>query len=139
VNPQPPSLRPAAFLLALLALLDAGPDGFVRQTAAADPAPAAPPVRLVFDTDMAEDVDDVGALAVIHALADRGECELLAVMICARNEFVGPCADAINTWYGRPDIPIGYQRNLRKGYPQPDPADTTTKYADKVAAAFPTT
>src|SRR5437667_115409 len=35
-------------------------------------AAAGPPVRVVFDTDMASDVDDVGALATLHALAGRG-------------------------------------------------------------------
>lgn len=106
-------------------------------TLASAPVSAAEPVRVIFDTDMAEDVDDVGALALLHALANRGEAELLAVMVCSRNESIGPCVDAINTWYGRPGIPIGYQRGLRNGYPNPSPADTSTKYADKVAAAFP--
>ena len=39
-----------------------------------------PPVSIIFDTDMSIDVDDVGALCVIHALQDRGEAELLAVV-----------------------------------------------------------
>ena len=126
-----PLLSIAALLLATLA-------GRISSRAAtADTAAARAPVRLIFDTDMAEDVDDVGALAVIHALADRGECELLGVMVCARNEAVGPCADAINTWYGRPNVPIGYQHHLRNGYPQPNPGDTPSKYAAQVAAAFP--
>ena len=66
-------------------------------------APAAP-VKVIFDTDMASDVDDVGALALLHALADPGEAEILAVGIAAsRNENgARPCLDAINTWYGRP-------------------------------------
>lgn len=100
-------------------------------------AHAAEPVRIIFDTDMAEDVDDVGTLALLHALADRGEADLLAVMVCSRNEAVGPCVDAINSWYGRPNLPIGYQRGLRNGYPSPNPGPTPSKYADKVAAAFP--
>ena len=66
---------------------------------------AAPPVKVIFDTDMAGDVDDVGALAILHAMADLGEAEILAVGISSRNEDVGPVVDAINTWYGRPDIP----------------------------------
>ncbi|MCK9316355.1 MAG: nucleoside hydrolase, partial [Verrucomicrobia bacterium] len=39
------------------------------------------PAKIIFDTDMAEDVDDVGALALLHALADAGEAEILACMI----------------------------------------------------------
>ncbi len=98
---------------------------------------AAPPVKVVFDTDMASDVDDVGALAVLHALADLGEAEILAAGISSRNEHVGPCLDAINTWYGRPDVPIGYQRGLQVGYPKDTGEPTESRYAEAVAKAFP--
>src|SRR5258706_5419057 len=80
-------------------------------------AAADAPARIIFDTDMAGDVDDVGALAILHAMADQGEAEILAVGISSRNEHVGPCADAINTWYGPPGIPIRYQRGLQAGAP----------------------
>src|SRR5438552_2213569 len=43
-------------------------------------AAAGPPVRVVFDTDMASDVDDVGALATLHALADLGEAQIVAAV-----------------------------------------------------------
>jgi hypothetical protein len=100
---------------------------------------AADPVRIIMDVDLAEDVDDAGALAVLHALADRGEAEILGVMVSSKNESVGPCADAINTWYGRPDLPIGYQHGHQYGYRNPtDPdRDTPSKYAEAVARAFP--
>jgi len=100
-------------------------------------APAAPPVRIIFDTDMAGDVDDVGAIASLHALADLGEAEILAVGISSRNEHVGPCLDAINTWYGRPDIPIGYQRGLQVGYPKDTGETNDSKYAEAVGKTFP--
>ena len=98
---------------------------------------ASAPVKVIFDTDMASDVDDVGALAALHALADLGEAEVLAVGISSRNEDVGPCLDAINTWYGRPDIPIGYQRGLQVGYPKDTGESQESKYAAAVAKAFP--
>ena len=69
------------------------------------------PVRLIFDTDMGNDVDDAFALAVIHALQSRGACELLAVTITKDNELAGPFADAINTFYGRGEIPVGVVRD----------------------------
>ncbi|EMI57167.1 nucleoside hydrolase [Rhodopirellula sallentina] len=68
---------------------------------------ADPPVPLIFDTDLGNDVDDVLAMGVIHALQSRGECELLAVTITKDHELAAPFADAINTFYGRGDIPIG--------------------------------
>src|SRR5687768_10367927 len=69
--------------------------------------PAAPPVRIIFDTDMDSDCDDAGALAVLHALADRGEAEILATVASSKNPWSAPCVDAINTYYGRGDLPIG--------------------------------
>ena len=54
-----------------------------------------------------------------------------------RNEFVGPCVDAIDTWYGRPEIPIGYQRAIQTGYPRDTGETITSKYAEAVAQGFP--
>jgi hypothetical protein len=74
-------------------------------------ASAAEPVRLIFDTDIGNDVDDVLAMGMIHALQSRGECELLAVTITKDNKLAAPFVDAVNTFYGRGDIPIGVCRN----------------------------
>lgn len=38
------------------------------------------PVRLIIDTDMGFDVDDVGAVCVANALADRGEADIVAIV-----------------------------------------------------------
>lgn len=62
---------------------------------------------VILDTDFAGDVDDVGALAVLHALADAGEAEILGVTISSGNRYAARAVDTINTYYGRPDIPIG--------------------------------
>ena len=68
------------------------------------------PVPVLFDTDICGDVDDVLALAMLHALADRGECDILAVTV-SRPHRLGPVmVDAINTFYGRPSIPIALTR-----------------------------
>jgi inosine-uridine nucleoside N-ribohydrolase len=75
------------------------------------PGAAAEPVRLIFDTDIGNDCDDVLALGMIHALQSRGRCQLLAVTITKDNELAAAFVDAINTFYGRPDIPIGVVRN----------------------------
>ncbi len=105
-------------------------------------APAAEaftPVKIILDVDLAEDVDDAGALATLHALANCGEAEILGIMVSSKNEWVAPCLDAINTWYGRPDLPIGYQRGHQYGYRNPNDPDreTSSKYAEKVARTFP--
>ena len=67
--------------------------------------------KLIFDTDIAEDCDDVGAMAVLHALADKGELDILAMMVSMPVEYGAPALDAINTYFRRPDIPIGTLKN----------------------------
>ncbi len=95
------------------------------------------PAKIIFDTDMAEDVDDVGALALLHALADMGEAEILACMISVPHEYVGPCIDVINTFYGRPDIPIGHVRGFQRSYPTDNGQKIPSNYAQKMAETFP--
>jgi len=69
------------------------------------------PAKIIFDTDIGNDVDDVLALSMLHALQTRGHCELLAVTITKPDELAGPFVDAMNTFYGRPGIPIGFTRS----------------------------
>ncbi len=90
---------------------------------------------IIFDTDMSHDVDDVGALAVLHALADKGECEILGIGISTPANsydgyYVAPCADAINTYYERPDIQIGAYRGPNSII------DIHAKYPEAVSKAF---
>lgn len=82
---------------------------FATSTAWADKPSSKVP--LIFDTDIGNDCDDVLAMGVIHALQSRGECELLAVTITKDNEWAAPFTDAVNTFYGRGDIPIGVCRS----------------------------
>lgn len=77
-------------------------------------AVAAEPIPVVFDTDISGDVDDVLALAMLHALADRNECVLKAVTISKINPLTAPFVDAVNTFYGRGDIPIGVTRDAQR-------------------------
>jgi len=70
----------------------------------------AAPVKLIFDTDMGNDTDDVMALCMIHALQSRGAVELLAVTITKDHPQAAAFVDAVNTFYGRPDILIGAVR-----------------------------
>jgi inosine-uridine nucleoside N-ribohydrolase len=71
----------------------------------------AEPVRLILDTDIGNDIDDTFALAMIHALQNRGEVHLLAVTITKDNQYAAPFVNLVNTFYGRPDIPIGTVRH----------------------------
>ena len=68
---------------------------------------------VIFDTDLDSDVDDVGALAVLHALANNGEAKILAVIVTSDDMYSPLCADAINTYFRRPDIPIGVNKKTK--------------------------
>src|SRR5215207_4557950 len=76
-------------------------------TLAAGAAEPRQPVPIIFDTDMDSDCDDAAALAMLHALADRGEVKILATTVSSKHTWSVPCTDAINTYFGRPDLPIG--------------------------------
>lgn len=65
------------------------------------------PLPVIFDTDIGNDCDDVLALGMIHSLQSRGECELLAVTITKDHPLAAPFVDAVNTFYGNGDVPIG--------------------------------
>ena len=80
-------------------------------------ATEAEPTRVIFDTDVGNDVDDVLALSMLHALQSRGDCNLLAVTITKPDELAGPFVDAMNTFYGRPEMPIGFTRAGLKNEP----------------------
>jgi inosine-uridine nucleoside N-ribohydrolase len=72
---------------------------------------AADPVRIIFDTDIGNDIDDALALAVLHAFESRGEAKLLAVTITKDNRWAAPYIDLVNTFYGRGEVPVGVVKN----------------------------
>jgi inosine-uridine nucleoside N-ribohydrolase len=65
------------------------------------------PVQLIFDTDMGPDYDDVGALAMLHAFADSGNCTILATMASNKHARIAAVLNCLNTYFNRPEIPIG--------------------------------
>ena len=73
------------------------------------------PVKVIFDTDMYTDFDDAGALACLHALADAGECEILATVSNTRDCMSVAMCEIINAYYGRPDIPVGCVKGIGVG------------------------
>jgi len=66
---------------------------------------AAQPV--IFDTDMGNDIDDALALAMLHALSDRGECQLIGVTLTNGHPAAVPYIRMVNRFYGRGDLPVG--------------------------------
>ena len=87
--------------------------------------------KVIFDTDIGPDWDDVGATATLHALANLGESEILAMMVSSGGHsgtWGPPCLDAFNTYYGRPDIPIGVAQ---------DGPEFGSSYNQQIAQEFP--
>lgn len=92
------------------------------------------PVKIILDTDMGSDCDDAGAFAVLHRYADLGRAEIIGCIYSSgKVPFGAGIVEAINIYYGRPDIPIGAYHGAEVG----DPVDKMS--AEKIArdtAAF---
>lgn len=67
--------------------------------------------KIIFDTDIGGDADDLGALAMLHNYVKRGDCELLGIMLWTTDEYAVPAVDAINRFYHHPDIPVGTRKD----------------------------
>ncbi len=71
-------------------------------------------VKIILDSDIGQDCDDAAVMALMHKFADNGEAEILATMFPMQDPMGAPAMDVINTYYGRPDIPIGtYKGNYQ--------------------------
>ena len=70
---------------------------------------------MIIDTDASFDVDDVVAICLAHALQDRGEAEIRAIVHDAGiPEGIG-AVSVLNHFYGRDDILLGaYKGNFGK-------------------------
>ena len=64
--------------------------------------------RVIFDTDIDSDVDDVGALAMLLNMHNNKEIELTAVIVTSDDPYAPLCVSAICNFYGQSDIPIGF-------------------------------
>ena len=80
-------------------LLCLGMNAFAQQKAK--------PVNIIFDSDMGPDYDDVGAITILHALADKSEAHILATMASTKYEGVAGVLNVFNTYFKRPNVPIG--------------------------------
>jgi inosine-uridine nucleoside N-ribohydrolase len=68
------------------------------------------PLPVIFDTDMGPDYDDVGAITLLHAFADSGKAKILATIASTKFENVGAVLSVFNTYFKKPNIPIGVPR-----------------------------
>ncbi len=89
------------------------------------------PVKIILDTDIGPDYDDVGAMAVLHALTDSGKVEILGTFASNKDSLVVPTIEVMNTWFGRPAIPVGAPKT--KGVSM----TASQHWPDSVVARFP--
>ena len=89
------------------------------------------PVSIIFDTDIAPDYDDVGAMALLHAFADMGEAKILATVSSNAFETTAPTLSVLNTYFKRADIPIGI---TKKELPN---KDCSQQWAQGIIAKYP--
>lgn len=81
------------------------------------------PLKIILDTDMGSDCDDAGALALLHVYADLGLVDIIGCIYSSGKVPYGAgIIEAINIYYGRPDIPIGAYYGDEVG----DPVDKMT-------------
>ncbi len=86
-------------------------------------------VKVIFDTDFGGDADDLGALAMLHNLHNKGEFELLGIASWSTEQYVIPAMDAVNRFYNNPDVPMGVRSK--------DSHHQDWNYSKPIADAFP--
>ncbi len=88
-------------------------------------------VPIIFDSDMGPDYDDVGAITLLHALADSGQAKILATIASTKYRDVACVMNVFNTYFGRPDIPIAVPKGNASTLRDPQ------HWTDTVIAKYP--
>jgi inosine-uridine nucleoside N-ribohydrolase len=87
------------------------------------------PTKIILDTDIDSDVDDVGALAMLHTLANHRVIEILGIVATSDDKHAPLCTDAINHYFKRPKIPVGVQKGIQ--------LREFSKYTKQISEEFP--
>jgi len=66
-------------------------------------------VRIILDCDMGSSTDDLFALMMLYRYMDMQRCRLLGVIVDRMGKANADIVDAMNLYYGHPDIPIGLE------------------------------
>ncbi|CAK7265132.1 hypothetical protein SEPCBS57363_001423 [Sporothrix epigloea] len=97
--------------------------------ALAGTAVASCPKPLIIDSDFGSFDDDPLALGLANIFQLWGEAEILAIVISTDYELAAPAVDAIDTFYGNPDIPIAINKPLSNAT---QTAEYATAYGDYI-------
>lgn len=66
---------------------------------------------VIYDTDIGSSTDDLFGLMMLYDYERRGMCRLLGVVVDREGEDCAACADVMNTYFGRGEVPIALVRN----------------------------
>ena len=69
--------------------------------------PEKTPRKIILDTDLCGDCDDVGALALLLNLEKQGLCRTLCITHCLHNRWAIEYTQRTLEWFGKLDIPFG--------------------------------
>jgi len=105
--------------------------GTAKPQTARPPARATQSLPVIFDSDIGPDYDDVGAITLLHAFADSGKCHILATMASNKYEGIAAVLNVFNTYFKRPDLPIGVPKG--EGVSQRD----WQHWTDTILAKYP--
>jgi len=88
--------------------------------------------KIFIDTDLGNDCDDAGALAIAARSHAKGECEIIGISHCTSSPYGPRAAMAVNRFYGGPSLPIGVFEGKGFYYDPRHPG-----YDKKLSEAFP--
>lgn len=66
----------------------------------------AEPVRIILDTDVSCDYDDIGAMATLFNFEAEGRCQVLGIASSSSHPWSVPLVEVIARSFGRGDVPI---------------------------------
>lgn len=95
--------------------------------AAAKPDSAKAPLKVIFETDMGNDIDDALALAMLYRYQQQGKVEILALSNNKQSINSVRYLDIMNHWYRYKKIPIGTVKDGKAG------EDESGSFAQKIA------
>jgi len=86
--------------------------------------------RVILDADIDSDVDDAEALAMLHAYADKKIIKFSGVIVTSGDPYAPLCTSAINKYYGRARLPVGFLKNQKE-------LKRESRYTKQISDEFP--
>ena len=66
---------------------------------------------VILDTDIGSSTDDLFAMELLYRYEQQGRCRVLGIVADREGTACAACADAMNTFFGHGEVPVGLERN----------------------------